>query len=116
MARATVEYGKQESRQFAGVALDWLEPGFYKVRLTSGGPWVPIEIFLEDGDRDPDTWELESDQYLTAEWFPSTDSTTGHSVNPKSLFNRARPITQDEFKWLKALRTIPRKSRAQSSR
>jgi hypothetical protein len=113
--RAPIQYGLEPSRKMEGIETDWLEPGFYKVRLTAGGPWVPIEVFLEDGDRNPETWELESDQYLTAEWWPSADSLTGYSVNPKFLFNRARPITKDEFQWLKALRTIPRRSRAQSS-
>lgn len=114
--RKLVEYGKPHLFQpTEGVTLDWLDAGYYKVRIVGGGPWVPIEVFLEDGDRNPETWELESDQWLSAEWFPRTDSDKAYSVNPTFLFNRARPITKEEFQWLKALRTIPRKSRLQSS-
>ncbi len=39
-------------------------PGFYKSRLVPDGPWVPIKVWLEDGDRCPDTGDLLSDQIL----------------------------------------------------
>ncbi len=39
-------------------------PGFYKARLVRGGPWVPVKTWYEDGDRDPETGELLSDQIL----------------------------------------------------
>lgn len=28
------------------------EPGFYRMRLVKGGPWVPVRIWLEDGERE----------------------------------------------------------------
>lgn len=43
------------------------ETRYFKVRLVKGGPWVPASVTLIDGDRDPATWELMSDQRLHAE-------------------------------------------------
>lgn len=86
--------------------IDWLDDGYYKVRLRRAGPWVPVRVYLEDGERDPETWELLSDQWLRAEWAPNVASDQFYSVNVKSMFNRAHPITKDEFEWLIALRTI----------
>lgn len=87
---------------------DWLEPGFYKVRARGGGPWIPIEVTLEDGERDPDTWELLSDQKLRAEWWPQTNTTRSFNVDPRRFFNRAFPIDRREFQWLLTLRQIRR--------
>jgi len=39
----------------------------FKTRLVKGGPWVPASVTMLDGDRDPVTWELMSDQRLVAE-------------------------------------------------
>lgn len=86
--------------------MDWLEPGYYKMRLRSRGPWVPIEIWLEDGDRDPETWELLSDQKLRAQWWPNTASDRAYNVDPRYFFNRARPISKEEFEWLRVMKTI----------
>jgi hypothetical protein len=90
----------------AALSTEWLDPGFYKVRLYGGGPWVPIEITMEDGDRDPETWELLSDQKLAAEWFPQTNSTRGFRVDPRRFFGRAFPIDRSEFQWLLTLRQM----------
>lgn len=87
---------------------DWLEPGYYKVRLRGAGPWVPVAVTIEDGERDPDTWELLSDQWLSAEWWPQTDSTRAYRIDPRRLFARAFPIDRREFEWLLALRKIRR--------
>lgn len=86
---------------------EWLDPGYYKIRLRGGGPWVPIEITMEDGERDPETWELLSDQYLSAEWYPQTNSTRAYRIDPRRLFGRAFPIDRSEFEWLLTLRTLP---------
>ena len=85
---------------------DWLDDGFYRIRLRAKGPWVPIRVILEDGERDPDTWELLSDQWLRAEWYPSTHSDRAYSVDPRRLFNRAEPIPRSEFEWLILLRKL----------
>lgn len=87
---------------------DWLDPGFYKIRARPFGHWIPIEIWFEDGERDPQTWELLSDQKLRAEWYPRTDSAQPYSVNPRRFFNRAHPIDRSEFEWLLTLRKIRR--------
>jgi hypothetical protein len=108
MVRERYDYGKEPPRKFSGIAVDWLDHGYYKIRLHGAGPWVPVQVFLEDGDRDPETWDLLSDQWLRAEWYPSTRSDLPYTINPKQLFNRARPISKEEFEWLKILRTIPR--------
>jgi hypothetical protein len=90
------------------LSTEWLEPGFYKVRAWGGGPWVPIRITMADGDRDPETWELLSDQTLEAEWWPQTNNTQSFSVNPRRFFARAFPIDRSEFEWLITLRQIRR--------
>lgn len=97
------DYGAQPQ-----LPTDWLEPGYYKVRSFPAGPWVPIEVTLQDGDRDPDTWELLSDQTLRAEWWPQTNSTRGFPVPPQRFFSRAFPIDRREFEWLLTLRQIRR--------
>lgn len=40
--------------------------GLYKRRLTKGGPWVPVRIFMEQ-DIDPETGELASDEVMRIE-------------------------------------------------
>jgi hypothetical protein len=89
-----------------------LPEGYYKIRSRRAGPWIPIHVWLEDGDRDPDTWELLSDQRWKAEWAPRTDTPRLFPVNPFQFINRAHPISKDEYQWLLILRTIP--SRPQS--
>jgi hypothetical protein len=88
--------------------LDWLDPGFYKVRARRAAHWIPIEIWFEDGERDPETWELLSDQKLRAHWFPRTDNCQAYDVDPCWFFNRAHPIDRREFEWLMTLRKIKR--------
>lgn len=36
--------------------LHYVAPGFYKVRLVKGGPWVPVHVW-ETGERDEETGE-----------------------------------------------------------
>lgn len=108
MSRAARDYGARSDEKFAGVQVDWLDPGFYKIRSRARGHWIPIEIWFEDGDRDPKTWELLSDQKLRAKWHPQTDSAQGFDIDPRWFFNRARPITKEEYEWLLAIRTIRR--------
>jgi hypothetical protein len=88
------------------VETDWIDPGLYKLRLRAAGPWVPIRVWFEDGERDPETWELLSDQRLAAEWWPQTNSTRAYSIDPRRLFGRAFPIDRSEFEWLLTLRQI----------
>ena len=90
-----------------------LPEGYYKVRSRAKGPWIPIHIWLEDGERDPETWELLSDQRWKAEWAPRLDTPRMFPVNPFQFINRARRITKDEFQWLLTLRTIPSRPQLQ---
>jgi hypothetical protein len=92
----------------APLSTEWLDPGYYKIRLHGGGAWVPVLVTLEDGERDPDTWELLSDQWLSAEWWPQTNSTRSYRIDPRRLFARAFPIDRSEFEWLLTLRKIRR--------
>jgi hypothetical protein len=90
-----------------------LPEGYYKVRSRAKGPWIPIHIWLEDGERCPETWELLSDQQWKAEWAPRTDTPRLFPVNPFQFINRARRITKDEYEWLLILKTIPSPPRLQ---
>lgn len=109
--RDDLDYSQGGVAVAPGNQVDWLEPGTYKVRLHPFGPWVPVEVWFEDGDRDPETWELQSDQTLAARWWPQTDSTDSFDVSPDRFINRARPIDRREFEWLIHLRTLARKRR-----
>lgn len=108
MTRGYQDYTKGGEYRGGGIPLDWLDPGYYKVRSYARGPWIPIQIWMEDGERDPETWELLSDQKLRARWWPRTNNQQFYEVAPRYFFNRARPIDRSEFKWLLALKTIKR--------
>jgi hypothetical protein len=94
------------------VLIDEPAEGYFQIRLRKAGPWVPVRVWLEDGERDPETWELLSDQWWKAEWAPRTDTPRLWPVSPFQFINRARRISKDEYEWLLILRTIP--SRPQS--
>jgi hypothetical protein len=91
-----------------------LPEGYYKVRSRAKGPWIPIHIWLEDGERCPETWELLSDQKWRAEWAPRTDTPKLFPVSPFQFINRARRISKDEYEWLLILKTIPSRQRSQA--
>lgn len=93
--------------------IDEITEGYFKVRQRAKGPWVPIHIWLEDGERDPETWELQSDQHWRAEWAPRTDSPRLFQVDPFRFVNRGFRISKDEFQWLLILRTIPSRPQSQ---
>lgn len=84
--------------------VDWIDPGYYKIRARAKGHWIPIFVYFEDGERDPETWELLSDQRLAALWSPSTCDNRLWPANPAQFINRAHPIEKGEFEWLMALR------------
>lgn len=86
--------------------IDELAEGYFKIRLRKAGPWIPVHVWLEDGERDPETWELLSDQEWRAEWAPRADSTRLYRIDPFRLVNLLHPITKDDFQWLITLRTI----------
>lgn len=109
MARKAIVYGEryESDRQWIGRQIDTPLEGYFKTKAQKRGAWVPVRVWLEDGDRNPETWELESDQKWKAEWWPSTASTQSHPAPLWQILNYLRPITKDEFQWLMLLRTMP---------
>jgi hypothetical protein len=89
------------------VLLDEPAEGFYQLRLRKKGPWVPVHVWLEDGERDPETWELLSDQVWKAEWAPRSDNPKLFPIDPMRLLNRLHPISEDEYQWLLILKSMP---------
>ena len=96
--------------------IDEPHEGYFQIRLRARGPWVPVRVWLEDGERDPETWELLSDQRWLAEWAPRTDSARLFPVSPFRLLNVLHPISKDDFQWLLILRSIPPSSRQRSAK
>lgn len=68
------------------------QPGFYKRRFVRGGPFVPVEIFLEQVT-DPETGELAEDERLRA-------LVNGERRDPVSVWPYCRAITVDEYDGL----------------
>lgn len=65
--------------------------GFYKRRLTKGGPWVPVRIWCE---RDVDEhFELTGPERLACE-------SEGRRVDPAHIWTTLRPITRAEYEAL----------------
>lgn len=81
------------------------EEGYYRVKYH--GQWQPMRVWLEDGDRDPETGELMSDQIWRAEWNPSRNSPFAfYLIDPFDFLAFANTITQEEFQWLLILKTL----------
>ena len=84
-----------------------IEEGYYKTRAYRDGPWIPIRVWLEDGERDTETGELLSDQTWKAEQNNSDDPYLWEPTNPfheKNIY--WRKITKEEFKWITTLKTL----------
>lgn len=76
------------------------QPGLYKRRMVKGGPFVPVEIWLEQ-KIDPETGELAADERLRA-------ICNGERRDPVSIWTYCRPIAADEYDALTgAHATIP---------
>ena len=75
------------------------EPGYYKTRLRSGGPWVPVHIELVQ-PIDPETGLLEADEFLRA--FVDGERIGQRRLEDKWLY--MRPIKKTEFDALMAAR------------
>lgn len=78
------------------------QAGFYAVRKFAYGQWargpyVPARIWWRDGETDPETGELASDERCLAE-------IDGKEVNPWTAWTylAKRPIPESEWRWLKA--------------
>lgn len=79
------------------------QAGFFAVRRFrygewTKGPFVPARIWWEDGEIDPETGELLSDERLRAE-------IDGKPADPWRSWTwlARRPIPLSEWEWLKAL-------------
>lgn len=82
--------------------------GYFKIRAYKNGPWIPVRVWLEDGDRCQETGELVSDQIYKAE--------ENRNPNDPLAFNQIDPfddeciyrreITKKEFQWLVLMKTI----------
>jgi len=88
---------------------DGPQPGFFRTRKVSKGDWLPVRVWIEDGERDPDTGELLSDQVMRCEIdgeradpFEGDRKTDRASTMPRYLF--FRPIPEAEFNYLTAYR------------
>ena len=78
-----------------------------KAGLEQARQMLAPEPLPEDGERDPETWELLSDQRWRGEWAPRTDSANFFPIDPMRMLNRLHPISKDDFQWLLILRTMP---------
>ena len=65
------------------------QPGFYKRRIVKGGPFVPVEIYIER-ETDTDTGDLTADERLAA--IQNTKP-----VDPGKVWTYCRPISREEY-------------------
>ncbi|MGP9804064.1 hypothetical protein [Paracoccus sp. NSM] len=72
------------------------QPGFYKRRFVRGGPFVPVEIWLEQ-QIDPETGELTADEELRA-------VCNGERCNPYTVWSYCRAISLEEYDALTGAR------------
>lgn len=71
--------------------------GFYRMRKVRGGPWVAVEIWLEQ-QIDDETGELVADEKLRA-------IQNGEPVNPAFIWTYCRPIRAEEYDALTGARS-----------
>ena len=69
------------------------EAGWFRMRLIKGGPFVPVEIWV-DQVIDAETGELAEDEWLLC-------TVNGTMRNPLSVWTQCRPISKDEFDAMK---------------
>ena len=71
--------------------------GFYRTKLVKGGPWVPVRIWTEDGDRCEETGELLSDQIIRCR-------VGGQDSDPFAVWTycAGSPITEAEYDFMLA--------------
>ena len=77
--------------------VDTPSPGYYHIRLCRGGPWVPVRIWLEGGERD-EAGELLSDEVFRAK-------IGDHEMTWDELVQRwpwLRKIKRSEYDYLMA--------------
>lgn len=68
------------------------KPGYYRMRMARGGPWIPVEIWIEQ-EIDPDSRELAAPERIRA--------TRGGDECPVSfVWARCRPISVEDYQAL----------------
>ena len=88
------------------------QPGFFRVRMVRGGPWVPAVIFL------PCPWICPADNVSPDEWCLPLDRSrrlmaqvAGRPVWPEDVWNYAEAVSIDEHDYLRAVwdwaQTVP---------
>lgn len=65
------------------------QPGFYKMRMVKGGPFVPVTIVMLQ-EIDPETGDLTADEKLTTDQM-------GWTANPTSIWTHCRAISREEY-------------------
>jgi hypothetical protein len=68
------------------------QPGFYRRRMVRGGPFVPVEIWMEQ-EIDPETGELTAPERLRA-------ICNGQLCRPETVWTYCRPISASEYDGL----------------
>lgn len=73
-------------------------PGYYRRKLVKGGVWVPVHIWIEDGDRCPETCALMSDQIIRC-------TLAGEAADPFAEWLHCcdQPISRAEHDYLLAV-------------
>lgn len=74
------------------------EPGFYKRRLTKGGPWVAVRFFTDD-----EALRVEVDGYTTDK--------EGRPLDPHAVWPLCWPSSESEYHFFVGLREWARKHR-----
>lgn len=88
--------GTTPSAKGPGIHLNDIRAGYYRRRLVKNGPLVPAQIFLVDGDRDPETGELMSDQVWRCQLWDDHGPRDEDAWEQWS-FLCGDPITKQEF-------------------
>lgn len=69
------------------------ECGWYKRRIVTGGPWVPVKVTV-NREVDPDTGELTGPEKLVALYDDRT-------VDASTIWTHLTPISREEFQALR---------------
>jgi hypothetical protein len=90
------------------IAFRDIQEGYYRTRAYKNGPWLPVRVWLEDGERCTETNELLSDQTVKAEINRSeSDQFAWTPINPFDENNIYwKEITKEQFTWITQLKTL----------
>ena len=84
-----------------GVKTTTPEPGLFKTRLYSKGPWVPVKVTEISPAQTIISKRLRQiPAELRCEWAPLTNRVRWFPINLERAWPGLHPITEGEFKWL----------------